>query len=184
MKITNLNKKFENNIIFNNASFEFPCGKVTYIMGKSGIGKTTLLRIIAGLDKNHTGDIDKIERLAYVFQEDRLFPSLTVKENITIVNPSSNVDTKELLKIVELDGCENMYPAELSGGMKTRVSIARAVFYDADLVLMDEPFASLDYDMKCRIAPQVFSKLSGKTIIVVSHDISEAQAYANKIITI
>ncbi len=182
MTIKNLNKSFENNIIFKDANFEFSTGKITYLMGKSGIGKTTLLRIIAGLDKNYTGEVERFERLAYVFQEPRLFPSLTIGENIKIVNQHSSVDVKEILEIVELSKCENMYPNELSGGMKTRVSIARAIYYDADVVLMDEPFSSIDQDMKNRIAPKIFNKLSNKTIIVVSHDETEAKTYSNKIV--
>lgn len=184
MKIKNLNKRFENKIIFNNANFEFKDNRITYLMGKSGIGKTTLLRIIAGLDANYTGIIDKIDRISYVFQEPRLFPSLTVKDNIKIVNPNSNLDVNSFLEIVELKDCENMYPNELSGGMKTRVSIARALYYNADIVLMDEPFSSIDQDMKKRIAPKIFNLLANKTVIVVSHDDLEAKAYSNEIINI
>ena len=184
MKITNLSKSFNNVDIFKNASFEFENGKITYIMGKSGIGKTTLLKIIAGLDKIYTGIIDKVEKLAYVFQEPRLFPSLTIKENVKIVNPNSKYSIKDVLDIVELSDYENMYPNELSGGMKARVSIARAIFYDADVVLMDEPFASIDENMKNRIAPKIFKELKNKTVIVVSHDLSEAKIYSDKIISI
>ena len=182
MKILNLNKCFANKIIFNNASFEFEDGKITYLMGESGIGKTTLLRIIAGLDRNFSAEFSRPDKIAYVFQEPRLFPSLTVKDNIKIVNENSKYDIDWLINLVELNGCENLYPNELSGGMNARVSIARAIYYDADVVLMDEPFSSLNQEMKDRIASKTFSVLSGKTVIVVSHDIAEANLYSNKII--
>lgn len=184
MKITNLNKSFNNKIIFKNASFDFENKKITYIMGESGIGKTTLLRIISGLDTDFTGDLDATGRISYVFQEPRLFPSLTLIENIKIVNESSSKDPNELLDLVELNGCANMYPHELSGGMKARASIARALYFGADLILMDEPFASIDTEMKNRIAKRIFSLLSEKTVIVVSHDENEAKEFADKILKI
>jgi len=184
MKITNLNKRYGKNIIFENASFDFEDGKITYIMGESGKGKTTLLRIVAGIDTDFIGEISKPERLAYVFQEPRLFPALTVLKNIELVNDTPFISAKDLLSILELNGCENMLPSELSGGMKQRVSIARAIYYNADAILMDEPFASIDEDMKNRLIPKIFELLKNKTVIIVSHDIADAQKYADKIIKI
>ena len=86
------------------------------------------------------------------------------------------------MNLLELNGCENMLPSELSGGMKMRLSIARALYYDADIILMDEPFSALDEEMKRRLAPIIFEHLKGKTVIIVSHDLNDAQSYANKII--
>lgn len=184
MKITNLTKSFGTKIIFNNADFTFNESEITFIMGESGVGKTTLLRILAGLDIDFTGVISPLGKIAYVFQEPRLFPHTTVLDNIKVVNDNSPFDAIELLKILELEGCEKMLPSELSGGMKMRLSIARAIFYDADVILMDEPFGSLDEETKKRIAPKIFELLAGKTIIIVSHSQTDASLYANNIISI
>ena len=184
MKIRNLNKAYGDNTVFKDFSIDFIPGKVNYIMGKSGIGKTTLLRIISGLDKDFTGEIDYCGKLAYVFQEPRLFPSISVLQNLLVVNDSSKYSARKLLEIVELNGCENMLPEELSGGMKMRLAIARALYYEPDVILMDEPFASIDYDMKKRITQKVFELLNGKTVIIVSHDADDAKTYADNIINI
>ena len=184
MKINNLYKAFGNNVIFNDFSLEFQDGKITYIMGKSGIGKTTLLRIFSGLDKDYNGSLEYKGTLAYVFQEPRLFPALTVQENITLVNENSNISLNELLNVLELVDAKDLIPSELSGGMKMSVSIARALYSQADIILMDEPFAALDADMKERIAPVIFSMLKGKTILVVSHDLNDAKKYGDFIVNI
>ena len=184
MKIIGLTKAFGEHKIFDNYSLEFEKGKISYIMGKSGIGKTTLLRIISGLDKDYSGEISYEGKIAYVFQEPRLFPTISALKNLTIVNDTPVLNAKKLLKTVELNGCEDMLPSELSGGMKMRLSITRAIFYNADIILMDEPFASIDSQMKDRIAPKIFKLLQGKTVIIVSHDKSDAEKYADNIIEI
>ncbi len=182
MKINNLFKSFDKKIIFNNASFEFEDGKITYIMGGSGIGKTTLLRIISGLDASYSGKIIKNGELAYVFQEPRLFPTLNLEENIKIASESSKFDIDNLLEIVELKDFKNFMPSELSGGMKSRVSLVRAIYKDADIYIMDEPFSNLDEDLKKRIIPKIFELLKEKTILIVSHDPKEAEKYSDNII--
>lgn len=184
MKIIDLTKRFDDKTVFDNYSLELNDGAVTYIMGSSGIGKTTLLRIISGLDKEFSGTVEYNGSLAYVFQEPRLFPTLNVLQNIAVVNDNSKFDPRELLKLVELEDTESMMPNELSGGMKMRLSIARAIYSDADIILMDEPFASLDEDMKERIAPKIFELLKGKTIIVISHQLNDAEKYADNIVKI
>lgn len=183
MKIISLNKSFASKLIFKNNNFDFEDGKITYILGESGIGKTTLLRIIAGLDKDFTGTIvGASKKISYVFQEPRLFPNLTVKENITISNESSVSNVLDVLKLVEMEDEINALPSSLSGGMKMRVALARALYSDGDIFLMDEPFSALDEDLKLRILPKVFEKLLGKTVIIISHNILEAQKYADNII--
>ena len=184
MKIHNLCKKFGNHTIFQNFNIDFEENKVTYLMGKSGIGKTTLLRIISGLDKDFEGEVNFNGRLSYVFQEPRLFPNLTVLDNLKIVNSNPKYDANKILELVLLNGCERMLPSALSGGMKMRLSIARALYYDPDIVLMDEPFAALDEETREKIAENTFKLLKGKTVIVVSHNSDDASKYADKIITI
>ena len=154
-------------------------------MGESGCGKTTLLRIISGLDTDFLGEIiKKSDFISCVFQEPRLFNSLTVKQNLEIVDKASSLTYEELLELVELGVEENSYPESLSGGMKMRLSLARALCYNGDIFLMDEPFSALDEAMKDRLLPKVFELLKGKTVIIISHDFEEAQKYADNIITL
>ncbi len=182
MKLENITKSFNGKEIISDFTRDIPDGKITYIMGASGIGKTTLLRIIAGLDTDFSGNIEKSGKIAYVFQEPRLFPALTVKENVEIVGGTN--DSKDILSMLELDGCEKMMPNELSGGMKMRLSIARALYSDADIYLMDEPFSALDDETKNRIVPKIFAFLKGKTVIIVSHSLNEAASYADNTINL
>ena len=184
MKIEKLNKSFGQKAIFKDFSCEFKDGCVNYLMGESGIGKTTLIRLICGLDKDYSGDIEKPDRISYVFQEPRLFPALTTIENIEIVEQGTKKSAEKILKMLELSDAKNLYPSELSGGMKMRLSLARAIYYNGDLFIMDEPFSSLDTDMKERIIPKILKEIQGKTIIIISHDINEAQKYADNIITL
>ena len=180
---SNLTKKFGDKVIFDNACFDIPDNKITYIIGESGSGKTTLLRLLAGLDKDYLGDFDlKNVKIAYVFQEPRLFDAISVEKNLKIVNENSSKSINEILDMVELTDESASLPSTLSGGMKMRISIARALYSDADLYLFDEPFSSLDLDLKSRIIPNVYKYLEGKTIIVVSHDLEETEKYADNII--
>ena len=184
MIINNLSKSFGDKIIFDNLSLEINDGQITYIMGESGCGKTTLLRILAGLDTSYEGNITPLNNVTYVFQEPRLFPTLNIKKNIEIVNDNPQVSLQKVLEIVELSGEELSLPNTLSGGMKMRASLARALYHNKDVFLMDEPFSALDEDMKNRIIPKIFEYLKGKTIIIVSHDLNEAQKYSNNIINL
>lgn len=185
MIITNLTKKFGKKHIFDHSEFVFPHGKVTYITGESGRGKTTLLRILAGLDKSYSGKIlDGYKKISYVFQEPRLFSSISVKENIEISSQNSKYSVEKLLDLLELSSEANSSVSSLSGGMKMRVALARAIYRDGDLFLMDEPFSALDDELKSRILPKIFEILKGKTIIIVSHNIEEANIYSDSIINL
>jgi ABC-type nitrate/sulfonate/bicarbonate transport system ATPase subunit len=185
MKINNLTKSFDKKIIFNDYSLEIPENKVTVIEGESGIGKTTLLRLIAGLDNNFKGEIIKSSnKISYVFQEPRLFDAISVKQNIELFEKGTHLSLEEILTIVELENEANTYPNELSGGMKMRLSLARALYYNGDIFLMDEPFSALDNDMKLRIMPKVFNLIKGKTVIIVSHNLEEIKDYTEYLIKI
>ncbi len=186
MKIANLTKVFGEKVIFDNFSIEIKENKITYLMGESGCGKTTLLRILSGLDKDYTGNIPSFDSVSYVFQEPRLFPSLSVLKNVQIVANNTAFTPKEALKIVELDNEAGSLPSTLSGGMKMRVALARALYHNKDVYLLDEPFSALDKDMKDRILPQIFNFFitNKKTVIIISHNISEAKTYADEIITL
>ena len=185
MKINNLTKKFGSKVIFNNFSLEFQDNKVNYLLGESGVGKTTILRIIAGLDKDFKGEIvPSNAKISCVFQEPRLFPKLTLKENVEIVSESSKYEIEDLLEILELENEVNSLPSSLSGGMKMRASIARALYHDGDVYLMDEPFAALNDELKARALPKIFELLKGKTVIIVTHNVEEANKFADKIINL
>ena len=183
MKLNNITKSFASKVIFNKDNFEFIDNKITYIIGESGIGKTTILRIIAGLDKDFSGEIKKSsDKVSYVFQEPRLFPFLSVYDNVAISSQASPFTVEEVLKLVELENEINSMPSALSGGMKMRVALARAIYSDGDIYLMDEPFSALDDDLKTRILPKIFDYLKNKTVIIVSHNIEEANKYADNLI--
>ncbi len=185
MEIKNLTKVFGSKIIFNDFSLSIPDNKINFIMGESGCGKTTLLRMILGLDTDFTGKIiGDYKRISCVFQEPRLLPALTVEENINIVEKGTSLSLNKILDIVELTNNNEFLPAELSGGMKMRLSLARALYHNGDLFIMDEPFSAIDDDMKNRILPKVFDLLRDKTVIIVSHSIEDAKKYADNIINI
>lgn len=183
MTIKNLTKAFDNKLLFDNFSIEIPDKQITVIEGESGRGKTTLLKIIAGLDTNFSGDIIRESNfISYVFQEPRLFEHITVEQNLKIINNGTDLSIQEILSIVELNNDANKYPNELSGGMKMRLSLARALLYNGDIFLMDEPFSALDGEMKKRIIPKVFSMLKGKTVVIVSHNPLELNEFTNNTI--
>ncbi len=151
ISIKNLNKVYGNDKIFDNFSIEFYDDKVNCIVGESGCGKTTLLNIIAGLVQFENCEINGITKkdISYVFQEDRLIPWLTIKENLEIAlkqyseKDELNKRVYKVLNLVGIDGIEDKYPHELSGGMKQRINIARAFGKPSKIILMDEPFKSL-----------------------------------------
>ena len=183
MEIKNLTKLFNDKVIFENYSVCIPENKITFIMGESGCGKTTLLKMICGLDKEYDGEILlSSNKLSCVFQEPRLFPTLTAKENIEIVGKGGDFSVLDVLRLVELDKDAELYPDELSGGMKMRLSIARALYYNGDIFVLDEPFSALDEELKDRILSKIFDALKGKTVLIVSHDPKEAEKYADNLI--
>lgn len=177
-------------IVFDNFSAEFKDGKVTAVMGSSGIGKTTLLNCIAKLT-DYDGEIAGVGSSAYVFQEDRLIPDKTVYDNIDFVMQTEDADErkkriKNVLSVTELLSEAFRYPSELSGGQRKRVSLARAFASGRDLMLLDEPLSSLDIGLKFRIfdvMKKVF-KSDSKTVIMVTHDVDEALTLADEIVII
>lgn len=172
MKINRLTVTYEDKIILNRVSLEIKEG-IICLMGESGSGKTTLLKAVAGLVKPKGGTItERPSKVSVMFQEDRLFPWLSVLQNITVVNSNPRA-ARQLLQKVELAEYENKLPSELSGGQCRRVALARALAYDAPLLVLDEPFNGMDADLVKRMAKLL--KESGRTILMTSHSEWEAQ---------
>ncbi|MBQ1262641.1 MAG: ATP-binding cassette domain-containing protein [Clostridia bacterium] len=171
-------------------SFCLETGELLAVMGESGCGKTTLLHLAAGLQGPQTGEIRSDHaRVSIAFQEPRLFPWLTVRENLLSALPQSERRAGEerlsaLLAEMGLSDVEGLYPRELSGGMKSRVSLARALLYGGDLLLLDEPFSALDEEMRQELATRLRRELKkeGKTAILVTHLRAEAEAFADRIL--
>lgn len=187
IEFKNITKSYNDNVIFNNATFSIPLGKITCVLGASGSGKTTLLNVLAGT-QNYQGRIENLPKtFGYVFQEHRLIPRMTVKENLTFFTGfDSEQKIQKSLEKVGLLGKENRYINTLSGGEKQRVSIARALLKNANLILLDEPFNSLDISLKIECSKFLKNAVyqSGKTAVMVTHDVSEALYLASKILVI
>lgn len=168
-----------------------PEGKITVILGRSGCGKTTLLRLIGGLEQVDAGEIvyDTVHKSAFVFQEARLMPWLTVWDNVKFGLKKSECDAKRLrgvLEMVGMQGFEKAYPHQRSGGMRQRVAIARALAYQPSFIMMDEPFAALDYFTREQMQKEVvrLQHESGTSIVFVTHSIDEALLLGHKIVVI
>ena len=199
--INHLNKNFnvdgESVNILNDINLSINKGEFVAIVGHSGCGKSTLLKIIAGLldydEGNVTLDNKKITKpdidRGMVFQEHRLFPWLTIKENLSIGLDKLNKKSKEEivaehLKLVQLEGFENVYPHQLSGGMSQRAAIARALVNAPKVLLLDEPFGALDALTKIILQEEILKiwEKEKTTMIMVTHDIDEAVYLADRIV--
>ena len=174
--IKNLNKSFESKKIFDNFSYTFAENGIYVLVGASGRGKTTLLRIIAGLDKDYAGELIT-EPVAYSFQEYRLFPVLTALENLTSIlweRPTMDQiqSAKNLLAFFGFtDEDMQLYPNALSGGMKQRVSLCRALLSDRKILLLDEPFKELDDALREKLRSILAKEAKTRLIILTAHTI-------------
>ena len=184
IRIENINKRYGDNIIFEDFQIDFYENKINCILGKSGCGKTPLLNIISGIVKNNESDFKGIEDLgvSYIFQDDRLIDWLSVEDNIKLVIKKHYSEDKvnelceKYLKLVGIYEYKNYYPQRLSGGMRQRVNIARAFIYPSKIIIMDEPFKSIDIKNK-QIIMENFKKIleeDNRTVLFVTHDIDEA----------
>ncbi len=186
LMIKEITKSYGKQKVLENISFNIKESERICIYGKSGIGKTTLLRIIAGLEKADSGKITFAGNVSMVFQEDRLLENTDVYTNLYCVL-GSRFDKAEVdmhLKEVGLEGAGNKIVNELSGGMKRRVAIVRCMMMPSEIILLDEPFKGLDAILKDNIIRYVVKYLNGRAVIMVTHDISEAEKMQAKIIEI
>ena len=184
-------KYYEQLPVIRDFSMCFSARRIHCLFGPSGCGKTTLLNIIAGLTTFDKGIIQGISNktFSYIFQEPRLLPWASVEENVLFALESrydkqkARQHIEKYLTLVDLLNFQKAYPKELSGGMRQRVSIARAFAYDGDIVLMDEPFKELDFMLKKRLLDDIIKNWCGKKkhMIFVTHNIDEALYLADEI---
>lgn len=173
-----ITKRYKNVCVMNNFSLELPDSGIVCILGPSGCGKTTLVNILSGLINPDSGKVIGVNEkdISFVFQEDRLIPWITAEQNVTAVISGENKLSiaRDILRCVNLLEFKDKKPNELSGGMRRRVSIARALVYKSNILIMDEPLKGLDSDIKDSIIKLIKEKQEDKLIILITHSIYEA----------
>lgn len=205
LELRNLSKRFDNKQIFSNYDLVIPEGKIIAIVGQSGGGKTTLLRMLAGLETIDSGtliyngqelpleELGKRHLLGFVFQDFQLFPHLSVLENLVLSpvktqNMSRSEAEDKALKLLDTLGLANhatAYPFSLSGGQKQRVALARAMMIDPEIIGYDEPTSALDPELRKEVEKLILeNRATGITQIVVTHDMQFAENIADEIIRI
>jgi len=167
-------------------------GEVVVLVGPSGCGKTTILNLLSGYIKPISGSVIRQGIVRTVYQHDGLFPWLTVSENISLGLRSvkddalRNKEMLDLIELIHLEGFEHTYPHQLSGGMRQRVELARVLAGESDILLMDEPFSSLDYQTRLRMRRELVRLLEKRhrTVVFVTHDIEEAAQLADRVLVL
>lgn len=186
--VKNLTCSYEQKTIFDNFDVTFEQGKINVILGGSGVGKTTLLNAIAGI-KSYEGQIEGCEGgVSYIFQKDRLIPSISVYNNLDLILKGVVKDKAERKRMIEQTAVDleisdvlKSLPSEISGGQAQRVSMARAFLYPSDVMLLDEPFKALDTALKTRLIKQfaALQEEKNKTVVFVTHAIDECLLLAD-----
>ncbi len=199
LAIQHLGKSFGDLVALDDINLAIERGEFISVVGPSGCGKTTFLRIVAGLETASTGEVLLDGRAlrgpgsdrGFVFQNDNLLPWRTVYSNAIIgrevagrVGPAERAHTLELLKLVGLEGFENYHPRQLSGGMRQRVNLARALAIDPEILLMDEPFSSLDAQTREIMQTELLRiwEEGRKTVLFVTHQIDEAVFLSDRVL--
>lgn len=199
ISLQNIDFKYDNSneLVLNNLSLDVEKGKILAIIGASGCGKSTILRIIAGLEKPQSGNVfingkdvsntpTENRNVGFMFQEYALFPHMTVYQNILFGLKKDNGRVKEIATIVGIEELLERYPHELSGGQRQRVALARSVAYEPSVLLLDEPFSNLDTDLKDHIRIDLLKILKKLeiTTILVTHDKEDAEVLADEVVNL
>lgn len=184
--ITDLCKTFDDNEVLKNVNITLKDNSIYCLMGTSGIGKTTLLRILMGLEHADSGSISSIDikSISCMFQEDRLIHDLSAIDNVRIVlRGKNNRDeiSNNLLSILPDDSLD-MPVSSLSGGMKRRVALARALSYPGKLIILDEPFTGLDKDTKLNVIDYILKMRNNRTLLITTHGTDDANLLGAEII--
>jgi NitT/TauT family transport system ATP-binding protein len=187
-----VSKSFGSIEVLRGLTLDISPGEFVAIVGPSGCGKTTLLNILSGRHEPSHGAMHRDGKVRTVYQHDGLFPWLTVAENIGLglrkVKDTAlrQAQMHELVHLIRLEGFENHYPHQLSGGMRQRVELARALAGETDVLLMDEPFSALDYLTRIHMRQELARVLEAKprTVVLVTHDIEEAAQLADRIVVL
>lgn len=188
IEIKHITKKYDDYTVFSDFSMEIQEGEVLCLMGKSGRGKTTLLRMLMGLEQPDTGSITGLtdKRISVVFQEDRLLPGFTVRQNLYSVCDGA-LQQERMLRILtalELDEWIDREVSVLSGGMQRRAAICRALLVPYDFLILDEPFRGLDDKTKEITIKLVLEEKKGRTILISTHDAKECEKMGGKILNL
>lgn len=195
ISLQEISLSFKGQTLFQDFNLELPAGLTSCLLGPSGVGKSSLLRIVAGLERNSGGQVfcgkgsSSAGRIAYMAQQDLLLPWLTLVDNVVLPDrlKSSRTDIHRachLLKLVGLGGHESKRPAALSGGMRQRAALARTLYQDKDIILMDEPFSSVDSITRLELQELTARLLRGRTVLLVTHDPLEALRLGHRLIVL
>ncbi len=184
IEIKNLSIAYGGESVLENVYISIAKGEKVALMGPSGCGKTSLLRTAAGLLEPASGSVEISGRISCVFQEPRLLPWLTARENVNLVlsdSPATIAEADKWLAAVGLAEAADKLPAELSGGMQQRLSIARALAYGGDILLLDEPLKGMDAALREDIAALIRREAQGRTVLLITHHEDEAKALADRV---
>ncbi len=181
-----ISKRYGDHVVLDGLGLVLPPASVTALTGPNGVGKTTVARLLLGLESPDAGTIDGLHglRRSAVFQEDRLCAHLDAIANVRLVLARERLDTAEHeLSLVGLEGDDASKPVrDLSGGQRRRVAIARALASNSDLVVLDEPFTGLDADTKPGVMAYVRERLIGRTAVLITHDASEVEFFGARVV--
>lgn len=176
----NVTKCYEKAVLAD-CTLHLASGKVTALLGASGRGKTTVLRLLAGLEKPDSGKVSVGGTVGYLFQEPRLLPTFSAFDNVRLVCDSDG-KAKEALALCHAEMLADKLPAEMSGGERQRVALARLVAFGGDVWLLDEPFSALDANTKQAVIEDLRPLFAARTVVLVTHDRAEAEQLADAII--
>lgn len=203
ISLKDISKNFGSKKLLQNFSLDFESGKTHVLLGSSGSGKSTIIRIVMGLIRPNSGEVsidgtamtsitqkDLVRKMGYVVQEGGLFPHMTAAENVTLMArilkwPQSKIDSRllELAHLMQLQSSLQRYPEKLSGGQRQRVGLMRALMLDPDILLLDEPLGALDPIVRRNLQNElktIFNFVK-KTVIIVTHDIGEAAFFGHTV---